>query len=297
MEKDAHSFQLQRLFENLDKLSEQAELGSFEANQRLEAIQKLANPIFDFSNSDYRRILEKRLPVPVRKGIELYKMMNQLTYLVQPAGKSTGRACTVNRVDYENLTWEGFLQLRGNFSAGFIMEALKQRAGPSFDGMNMLNDRQKELSQRIRVYFGSRKKPTLQSLAMNLLSEETDGKDFSDRSLYVYLDAITKYQKKRKKAAGFDVLYFTFHAVTSFGSGKSICESLESWNQTIGQLRVIVGQTFTEMGARLRKGMMPNFYEALVSQFQIPKISELIPLAIQNLSNLPPVSEKDTPSK
>jgi hypothetical protein len=87
----------------------------------------------------------------------------------------------VRRVDYENLIWEEFLDLRGNFSAGFIAEAIKQRAEPSFEGLNMLNDRQKELYQRIKVYFGHRKRPTLQSLAMNLLSEQTDGKDFSER--------------------------------------------------------------------------------------------------------------------
>jgi len=293
MDKDAHSFQLERLFENIDKLSEEAESGSFEANQRVEAIRKLANPIFDFSTSDYRRILEKQLPLPVRKGIELHKMMNQLTYLVQPVGNRKGRACTVSRVDYENLTWEEFLHLRGNFSAGFIMEALKQRAGPSFEGLNMLNDRQKELYQRIQVYFGNKKRPTLQSLAMNLLSEETDGKDFSERSLYNYLEAIEKYRNKRKKAAGFDVLHFTFYPVTSFGNEKTIRESLESWDQSLDQFRLSIGRTFAEMNASILKNLMPKLNDVLVSQFQTLRIDELLRSAIPNLSNLPVVPEKD----
>ena len=171
MGRSTHTFQLQRLLENIDKLSQEAESGSFEATQRLESIRKLADPIFDFSHSDYRRILDKQLPLPVRKGIELYKMMNQLTYLVQPVGNRKGTACSVHRVDYENLTWEEFLNLRGNFSAGFFTEAIRQRAEPTFEGLRMLNDRQKELYQRIKVYFGKRKRPTLQSLAMSLLSE------------------------------------------------------------------------------------------------------------------------------
>jgi hypothetical protein len=138
MDKNAFSFEIQGLFENIDRLSQEAESGSFEANQRLEAIRKLADTIFDFSTSDYRRILDKQLPRPVRKGIELYKMMNQLTYLVQPVGKRKGAACTVRRIEYEKLTWEEFLDLRGNFSAGFVAEAIKQRAEPSFEALSML---------------------------------------------------------------------------------------------------------------------------------------------------------------
>jgi hypothetical protein len=48
MDKNPYSLQLQRLFENIDRLSQEAESGNFEANQRLEAIRKLADPIFDF---------------------------------------------------------------------------------------------------------------------------------------------------------------------------------------------------------------------------------------------------------
>ena len=251
-----YSFEIKGLFENIEKLVEEAELGKHEAIQRLEAIKKLANPIFDFSASDYQRILDKKLPLPVKKGIELYKMMNQLTYLVQPVGKRKGTACAVRRIDYENLSWEEFLELRGTFSAGFIMEAIKQRAEPKFNGLNMLNEKQKELYQKIKVYFGNKKKPTLQSLAMNLLSEETDGKDFSERSLYIYLEAVNKYQKKRKKASGFDVLYFTFHSVTAFNNNeRTIRESLERIDKTMADIAI---------GFR---SMLPKISENLLKQY------------------------------
>src|SRR5205085_9695530 len=105
-------------------------------------------------------------------------------------------------------------------------------------GLDMLDERKKELYERIKVYFGSKKKPTLQSLAMNLLSEDTDGKDFSERSLYVYLEAVKKYRKRREKAAGFDVLIFTFQTVAAFNNEKTIREALEEWNKTMAELAI-----------------------------------------------------------
>src|SRR4051812_37466792 len=95
-----HSFEIQGLFENIEKLVEEAEAGKNEAQQRLKALKKLANPVFDFSYSDYQRILDKKLPLPVKKGIELFKMMKRLTPLVQPIGKRKGAACSVRLVDY-----------------------------------------------------------------------------------------------------------------------------------------------------------------------------------------------------
>ncbi len=46
------SFQTKGLFENIENLIEEADAGKNEAVQRLEAIRKLADPIFDFSYSD-----------------------------------------------------------------------------------------------------------------------------------------------------------------------------------------------------------------------------------------------------
>jgi hypothetical protein len=91
------------------------------------------------------------------------------------------------------------------------------------------------------------------------------------------------------------VLHFTFHSVTSFGSGRTIRESLESWDQSLAQLTVGVSRTFAEMGARLLKDMMPRFN--FVSQFQILKMNELFHSAIPDLSDLLVVSEKDTQPK
>jgi hypothetical protein len=132
---------------------------------------------------------------------------------------------------------------------------------------------------------------------MNLLSENTDGKDFSERSLYLYLDAINAYRKKREKAAGFDVLHFTFHSVTSFGSGRTIRESLESWDRSLAQMTVGLSRNFAEIGARLWKDMIPKFNMDFAPLFQIPKINELFQSAIPNLSNLWVISEKDPKSK
>jgi len=289
-----YSFEIKGLFENIEKLAEEAKSGNNDAVQRLEAITKLANPIFDFSASDYRRILDKQLPLPVRKGIQLYKMMSELIYLVQPVGKRKRTACAVRRVDYENLTWEEFLELRGTFSAGFIMEAVKQRATPKFNGLEMLNERQKELYQRIKVYFGNKKKPTLQSLAMNLLSEDTGGKDFSERSLYIYLEAVNKYQKRRKKASGFDILlYTTFHPVTAFNNERTIREALEGWDKTMAGLAIsfrsmlpkISGDLFKDIMPKLNDNLIAQIYKDLTPKFQLSQMSELISSITPNRHN------------
>lgn len=296
-----YSFEIKGIFENLEKLVEEAELGKNEAIQRLNAIKKLANPIFDFSASDYQRILDKKLPLPVSKGIQLYKMMNQLTFLVQPTGKKRGTASAVRRVDYENITWEEFLDLRGTFSAGFVMEAMRIRAAPNFKGIDILNEQQRELYQKIKVYFGHKKKPTLQSLAMNLLSEETDGKDFSERSLYIYLEAVKKYQRRRKKAAGFDFLYFNFHSVTSINNEGTIREALERWDKTMAKITIGFQRMLPEIGANLLKDIIPKFNmdltpqfnKHLLPQFQTPQISELLRSIIPNPSNLLVSSQKE----
>jgi hypothetical protein len=289
MAEKQNSFDTKGLFENIEKFVEEAESGNYDAIQRLNAIKKLANPIFDFSASHYRRVLDKKLSLPVTKGIQLYKMMSQIAILVQPIGKRKGAACTVRRVDYENLTWEAFIELRGNFSGGFVMEAIKQRAKPQFEGMNMLNERQKELYERIKVYFGNNKKPTLQSLAMNILSEDTDGKDFSERSLYIYLDAVKKYQVRRKKAAGFDVLYFTFSSVTSFNTGKTIRESIESWDETMNAASV----RLKEVSVNLMKDILPDYSKSLMLQFQTPRFTELIGSIFSNISDYQDLPKKE----
>ena len=275
MVKKEYPFDIQGLFENLEKLFEEAQLGKNEAIQRLDAIKKLANPIFDFSASDYKRILDKELSLPVKKGIQLYKMMNGLTYLVQPTGKDKGTATAVRRIDYENITWEELLDLRGGFNTGFIMQAMKQRAEPNFEGLNMLNEHQKELYQRIKVYFGYKKKPTLQSLAMNLLSEEADGKDFSERSLYIYLDAVEKHQQRRKLAAGFDVLFYTFYSIREFNSGGTIRQSIENWDNTMRATATSIYGMQQEVFANLFKNIMPKPKEILLSQLEIPQFSNL----------------------
>jgi hypothetical protein len=301
-----YSFELKGLSENIEKLADEAQTGKFDAAQRLDAIKKLANPIFDFSASDYKRILDKKLPRPVEKGIELYKMMSQLAYLVQPVGKRKGTACAVRRIDYESLIWEEFLELRGSFSAGFIMEALKLRTKPNFNGLDILSERQKELYQKIKVYFGNKKKPTLQSLAMNLLSEETDGKDYSERSLYSYLDAVDQYQKKRKKASGFDFLYFTFHSVTSFNKEeKTVRESLESMSKTIIDVGDNLRKMLPQISLNIFKDILPkpnmNFiaeiYKDLIPQFPTVQMSQVIGSMLSNLYSSEQIPENDEPKQ
>lgn len=280
-----YSFEIKGLFENMEKLVKEAELGKMEAIQRLEAIKKLANPIFDFSPSDYKRILDKQLPLPVKKGMELYKMMRQLTFLVQPVGKRQGTACSVRRVNYENLTWDEFLELRGTFNAGFIMKAIEQRAKPQFNGLNMLDENQKELYEKIEVYFGGKKKPTLQSLAMNLLSQETDGKDYSERSLYIYLDAVNTYQKKRKEASGFAIfLYTTFDSVAKFNiDNETIRESLKRMDNTFHttisfkDMLPIIGDSFLKYTTPVNPlTLIAKSYKDLVPKSPILQMSELI---------------------
>jgi hypothetical protein len=286
------SFQTKGLFENIEKLIEEADAGKNEAVQRLEAIRKLADPVFDFSYSDYQRILDKKLPLPVKKGIELYKMMNQLTYLVQPIGKRKGVACSVRRIDYENLTWDEFLELRGSFNAGFIMEAMKQRAEPTFNGLNMLNEEQKELYERLGVYFGKKKKPTLQSLAMNLLNEQTGGKEFSERSLYIYLDAIEEHLERQRKASGFNFFTYTIRSVTTFNNEETIRESLEAMDRVVTDsiknfskaISVVGGELFKNLTPQLTENVMPQIIKNFISPLRFPDLNEALRAFFKNQS-------------
>lgn len=292
MAEKKYSIELEGLFGNIETLTEEAKLGKYEAIQRLGAIKKLANPIFEFSPSDYRRILDKKLPRQVKKGLKLYEMMRQLSYLVQPAGKRKGAACAVRRVDYESLTWEEFLELRGTFSAGFIMEAIKQRAAPKFIGLEMLNEKQIELYQRIKVYFGNKKKPTLQSLAMNLLSEETDGKDFSERSLYIYREAINEYRKRRKKSSGFDLNYLTFQSIAAFNDEEeTVRESIEGMDKSSARLAGYLNSKILQISQNLVKDTFPQLninlaaqaFKDLIPQFAAERTNELLRSTISNL--------------
>jgi hypothetical protein len=222
--------------------------------------------------------------------------MKEITYLVQPIGKKKGAACAVRRIDYENLNWEEFLELRGNFSAGFIMKAVEQRAEPNFNGLDMLSERQKELYGKLGVYFGSKKKPTLQSLAINLLNGETDGKDFSERSLYIYLEAVEEYRKRRKRAAGFDVLHFTFHSVTAFNNERTIREALESMEKAVAGVVAATYKNVSEMGANLLKNITPqltnNLIKNLLPKYEISNFSEILQSIVTILPNPESLAEK-----
>jgi hypothetical protein len=233
--KIADSFQSERLVKDLERLTGEATQGSYQAQQRYEAIQRLVDPTLDFCDSDLRRILNKGHSPQVQKGLRLYRLMQKLTVLVEPIGDKTGSVCPVRLIPFEEATsWEMFLEIRFPITGDHLERAFKMKKLGRFNGEAVLNEQERKLLRRLKPYFGSRKKPTLQSLAINLLNEEGNGKGFSGRALYNYLEAVREYRTKKQQATATS-FSFTFYAVESFGKSqtKTVKESLHDMNQAL----------------------------------------------------------------
>lgn len=229
------SFQSEKLVKDLERLTGEAAQGSYQAQQRCEAIQRLVDPTLYFCDSDLRRILDKGHSPKVQKGLRLYQLMQKLTTLVEPVGYKIGPVCQVKLIPFEQITsWDMFLEIRFPITTEHLERAFKMRDSGGFNGEAVLNEEERELLKRLKPYFEPRKRPTLQSLAINLLNEECNGKGFSGRALYNYLEAIREYRANKRKAttASFSL---TFYDVESFGKNqtKTVRETLHAMNHTL----------------------------------------------------------------
>jgi len=205
----------------LERLQGEAATGRYQANQRLNAIDKLLFLTADFCESDLHRILRKSEYSPaVARSIRLYVMMARVTALCEPKGSAIGPACALKLIDFENLTRDGVLDVKGvagfrlYFSlpgivhkdqrgTQFLIEPFKSdeisfrwhkyEYGPKFNALDFLSPNQKDLYYRAKPFFIGKKKPTLKSLAASLLKEEGD-EGYSERSLSRYIQAFRDFK-------------------------------------------------------------------------------------------------------
>src|SRR5688500_16829270 len=100
--------------EALRRIQSEAECGRHQANRRLSSIDRLLFSTPDFCESDLHRILRKsKYPRPIERSIKLYVMMARLTPLCEPKGSASGPACAVKLIDFENLTRDAVLDVKG----------------------------------------------------------------------------------------------------------------------------------------------------------------------------------------
>lgn len=223
------SYQSEKIVKDFQVLFGKASGGHYQSQMRVEAIQRLVDSDLEFCDSDVKRVLSKGLSLKVQKGLRLYQLMQRLTALVEPIGEDIGPSCRVRLIPFENLTWDTFLDLRFPITPAHLTRATKSRNSGKFKGEDFLSVDEKNLLERLKPYFGGKKKPTLQSLAMNLLNVEENGKGFSERASYNYLIAVREYRKKKTNFS------LTFYAVESYGSREII---------TVRQALADAGRTF-----------------------------------------------------
>ena len=205
----------------LERLQVEARKGRYQARQRLSTIDKLLFQKPDFCESDLYRILSKsKYPPRIARSIRLYVMMACLTPLCEPKGSATGPACAVKLIDFENLTRDGVLDVGGvaglrlyfslpgvvnegqrgtqlliesSQTGEIIMRWHKYEYGSKFNAFDSLSSEQKHLYYRAKLFFGGRKRPTLQSLAANLLKDEND-KWYGEKSVSRYIQELRDFR-------------------------------------------------------------------------------------------------------
>ena len=223
--------------EALRRIQSEAECGRYQAGRRLNTIDALLFLPDDFYESDLSRILNKaRYPPKIARSIELYVMMARLTQLCEPRGSATGPACGVTLIDFENLTRDGVIDVKGLagfrlffslpnstnklhpvFERGKIVNwiAPPQKStqlliesspdheinlrwytlspGSKFNALDYLSPDQRDLYYKAKPFFVGKKRPTLKSLAANLLKED-ECDEYSDRSVTRYVEALRDFK-------------------------------------------------------------------------------------------------------
>lgn len=144
-----------------------------------------------------------------------------------------------------------------------------------FNGLALLTPEEKDLYERAKRYFGGRKRPTLKSLALDLLSEE--GEVFVDRSASNHLAAVREFREKHKEKLG--VGWYFAGGVDSYN--KNPKSAREFYAECAASVRkairesvipsyVSIGKMFAEVNEQLASSQIAAHQMALA----IPKIIE-----------------------
>lgn len=256
VEKRAESaaFSTDSFNEKVEALQAKAARGDYQSQFRLEAVNQLLDPFLEFSESDVKKVINKGYPPQVERGLKLYRLMSRLTVLCEPVGEVVGAASRVRLINFEHLTWSEFLDIKIHTLALISRVSDKRMTSEQFNGLALLNPEERDLYKRAKRYFGGRKKTTLKSLALDLLSEE--GEVFVDRSASNHLAAVREFREKHKEKLGVG-WYFAggvdsynknpksvreFYAECAASVAKAVRESVISSYAMIGEMFVGVNE-------------------------------------------------------
>jgi hypothetical protein len=89
--------------------------------------------------------------------------------------------------------------------------------GEKFDGLALLSPGEQELYQRIKPFFGGRKRPTLKSVA-SALTGGSEAK-FTDKTILTHLAAVKEFGREHRDDLGYS--WYFIAGVDSFGSDKT----------------------------------------------------------------------------
>lgn len=240
------SFSTDSFNKKVEVLQANATRGDYQSQLRLEAINKLLNPCLEFSESDVLRIINKDYPPQVERGLKLYRLMSRLTILCEPIGDTVGAASRVRLINFEVLTWSEFLDIKGHTSALISRLSDKRMTAEQFNSLALLKPEEKDLYERAKRYFGGRKRPTLKSLALDLLGE--DDKVCVDRSVSNHLAAVREFREKHRDELGW---------------GWYFVGGVDSYNKDPKSAREFHAECAASLGKVMRESIIPNYSMAI----------------------------------
>jgi hypothetical protein len=223
------SYSIDSLDQKIKDLQANASNGNYQAQLRLETISRLLDPCLYFHESDVHRILIKGYSLQVERGLQLYRMMSRLKIFCEPIGNKVGITCRVKLINFEELSLSKLLDIKGQ-AFHLVSRAGDRNKLKKFDGLALLSDEEKALYERLKPYFGGKKKPTLKSLAVNLLGEEHEF--FSERNATNYLAAVREFKSKHKDDLGYrwyvmeSVELYNLHAKTGREVASKVARSI-----------------------------------------------------------------------
>lgn len=240
------SISIDSLNKKLQDLHADATRGEYQAQIRLETISQLLDPCLNFCESDVHRIINKGYPPQVERGLKLYRMMSRLTILCEPVGDTVGVACRVRLINFEDLTWSQFLDLKSHTTALISRMSGKGTAAERFNALELLKSEEKDLYERVKPYFGGRKRPTLKSLALGLLAEEGDV--LTDRGASNQLAAAREFRDRHKDKLGFK-WYFV--------------GGVDYYNRNPKSAREFYAESISGIGKAISGLIVPNYSKAI----------------------------------
>jgi hypothetical protein len=240
------------LNEKLQYLSNKAAQGDCQSQIRLEAINKLLDPCLYFHPSDLLRIKNKGYPTQVERGLMLYTLMKRLQVICVPVGDRVGAASFVKLIDFEHITWDELIDIRGARVELLRRRGLMSGGGEKLKCIDLLSPEEKYLYHKAKPYFGGRKKPTLKSVAISLLGEE-DGQ-FSERNASNYIAAVKDFIVEHREE-----LKYKWYFITSISSYN---RNATTWRQDYAQFRF----SFEHLSVEgLSAKLLPDIAQAMKS--------------------------------